>query len=217
MCFTLKKANLISYSKVTDKNKIISVRDKSKIYDRNNKLIAIAMKKGDLYEMKSLIINEQNAEVYTNVTIKINNKQKELTSKEKWHRILGHINFIYLNILCENELLNGVPKELESEYIKCAIYIKNKMRNLSFKNNRRKAKEILEIVHSDLNGPHIITGNCDEKYFLSFIDDYSKLAKVYCIKSKDQVYDCFVKYVNEVENLTEKRINMLRCHNGKEN
>jgi len=90
------------------------------------------------------------------------------------------------------------------------------MHNLPFENNRRKAKEILEIVHSDLNGPHKTTGNCGEKYFLSFIDDYSKLAKVYCIKSKDQVYDCFVKYVNEVENLTEKRIKKLRCDNGKE-
>jgi len=65
------KANLISYSKVTDKNKIISVGDKSKIYDRNNKLIAMATKKGDLYEIKSLIINKQNAEVYTNITTKI--------------------------------------------------------------------------------------------------------------------------------------------------
>jgi len=63
MCFTLKKANSISYSKVTNKNKIISVGDKSKIYDRNNKLIAIVKRK-DLYEMKSFIINEQNAEVY---------------------------------------------------------------------------------------------------------------------------------------------------------
>jgi len=122
----------------------------------------------------------------TNVTTKtINDKQEELTSKEKWHRILGHINFNYFNILCKNKLFDGVPKELESEYMKCIICITNKMHNLPFKNNRRRAKEILEIVHSDLKGPHTTTGNCDEKYFLSFIDDYSKLAKVYCIKSKD--------------------------------
>jgi len=96
---------------------------------------------------------------------------------------IGHINFNYLNILCKNKLLDGVPKELESEYIKYAICIENKMHN--FKNNRRRAKEILEMIHSDLNRPHTTTGNCGEKYFLSFIDDYNKLAKVYCIKSKD--------------------------------
>ncbi|CAB3253225.1 unnamed protein product [Arctia plantaginis] len=40
-------------------------------------------------------------------------------------------------------------------------------------NNRRKAEEILEIVHTDVNGPHQTTGYNGEKYFLSFIDDYS--------------------------------------------
>jgi len=47
--------------------------------------------------------------------------------------------------LCKNELLDGVPKELESEYMKCAICIENKMHNLPFENNRRKAKEIPEM------------------------------------------------------------------------
>jgi len=45
------------------------------------------------------------------------------------------------------------------------ICIENKMHDLPFENNRR-AKEILEIVHSDLNGPHKTIGNCGEKYFL---------------------------------------------------
>ncbi|CAD7079065.1 unnamed protein product [Hermetia illucens] len=37
------------------------------------------------------------------------------------------------------------------------------------------------------------------------LDDYSKIARVYTIKSKAEVYDCFVQYVNECENLTGKR------------
>ena len=78
------------------------------------------------------------------------------------------------------------------------------------------ANDILEIVHTDLNGPHATTGYSGEKYFLTFIDDYSKLAKIYCIKSKSEVYNCFVDYVNQVENLTNKRIKVLRCDNGRE-
>lgn len=59
------------------------------------------------------------------------------------------------------------------------------MHNLPFNNNRRRANDILEIVHSDVNGPHNTTGFHSERYFLSFIDDYSKLAKVY-LRSKDR-------------------------------
>lgn len=67
-----------------------------------------------------------------------------------------------------------------------------------------------------MNRPHQTIGYSEEKYFLSFIDDFSKLAKVYCIQSKAQVFDCFVEYVNEVQNLTGKNIKELRCDNGKE-
>lgn len=38
------KQNLISYSKVTKENKIVSKGNKSKIYNKNNELIAIAFK-----------------------------------------------------------------------------------------------------------------------------------------------------------------------------
>ena len=70
-------------------------------------------------------------------------------------------------------------------------------------------------MYTDLNGPHPTDGNCGEKYFVSFVDDYSKLAKVYCIKSKSDTYDCFIDYVNLVENLTKKKIQNLICDNGK--
>jgi len=103
-----------------------------------------------------------------------------------------------LDTICKNGLLDGVPKELGSEYLKCAICIENKIHNLPFKNNRTRTENILEIVHIDLNGPHTTVGYRSEKYFISFIDDYNKLSKVYCVKSKDQVYEyCFLEYINE--------------------
>ena len=146
----------------------------------------------------------------------MSNSDDSMTTKEKWHRKLGHINFNYLNTLCKHQLLDGIPVELEPDYMKCKICIENKMRNAPFENNRTKATEILEIVHTDLNGPHAIAGTHGEKYFLSFIDDYSKASRIYTIKSKDQVYECFVGYVNEIENLTGKTVKKVRCDNGKE-
>lgn len=205
------KQNLISYSKVTHKNKIVSCGNESRIYNQNRELIAIAKKEGNLYHMTSYVINNQDKNVSVSVAKNVN-----MTMKEKWHRTLGHVNFNYLNKLCKNELLIGLPKELETEYVKCATCIESKMSNLPFENSRTKAKEILEIVHTDINGPHPTAGNCGEKYFLTFIDDYSKLAKVYCIATKSETYNCFVDYVNSVENLTDKRVKNLVCDNGKE-
>lgn len=113
-------------------------------------------------------------------------------------------------------MLEGLPEVIESDYLKRATCIKNKMHNLPFENNRTRARDILELVHTDLNGPHSTIGFNGEKYFLTFADDFSKLARVYTIKSKSDVYDCFVDYINLVENTSGKKVKKLRCDNGKE-
>lgn len=198
--------NLISYGKVTKKNKIISFGNISKIQNDNGNIIALAYKMNGIYHMTSEIIKVE-------VNSTSNNNMSE---KEKLHRTLGHVNFNYLKTMCQKQILQGLPKDLECEYYKCGICLKNKMHNLPFKNERSRANEILEIVHTDVNGPHNTTGLNGEKYFLTFIDDFSKVAQVYVIKSKNEVYDCFVKYVNLIENKTGKRIKKLRCDNGTE-
>ena len=91
-----------------------------------------------------------------------------------------------------------MPNEIESDYFKCATCIENKMHNIPFENKKR-VKDISEIVHTDLNGPHS-EGYKGEKYFLTFIDEFSNLAKVYPIKSKSEVYDNFIEYINLVGN-----------------
>lgn len=45
------KQNLLSYSKITQRNKIFSFGNISKIYNRNNVLVAVAKKMGNLYHM----------------------------------------------------------------------------------------------------------------------------------------------------------------------
>ena len=140
-------------------------------------------------------------------------KNEKMTLKEKWHRTLGHVNFNYLNTMFKNHVLKGLPNEIGSDYFKCAMCIENKMHNIPFENQTKGAKEILVIVHTYLNGPHS-EGYKGEKYFLTFIDEFSKVAKVYPIKSKSEVYDKFIEYINLVENKTGKKIKKLRCDNG---
>ena len=201
--------NLISYGKLTVKNTIISKGNLAKINNENNKVIAVAVKEISIYKMKSILKYER---AFVNSTEHNNN----MSQKERWHRGIGHINFGYLNTLVEKKLLTGMPNELESEFMKCKTCIENKFHNLPFNNNRSRAKDILEIIHTDVCSPFKTTGFNGENYFISVIDDYSKIARVYCIKTKDEVFDCIVKYINEGENLTGKRVKTLRCDNGKE-
>lgn len=204
------QSNLISYSKITENNTIISKGKMTKIIGYHGRVTAVALKDNGLYIMKSKIkLNK----FLVNIA---NRNTNNMSQKEKWHRLLGHVNFKYLNTLSEEQLLDGIPIKLESEFMKCKTCIESKMHNIPFKNNRKGAKGILEIVHTDVCGPFKTVGFRGENYFISFIDDYSKIAKVYSIKSKAEVFDCIVQYVNECENLTGKKTKFLRCDNGKE-
>ena len=53
---------------------------------------------------------------------------------------------------------------------------------------------LLQLVHSDLFGPPLVVSFSSFKYFLTFIDDYSRRTWVYFSKLKSEVFDMFLAY-----------------------
>ena len=68
----------------------------------------------------------------------------------------------------------------------------------------------LELVHSDLCGPLLSASFSGFKYFLTFIDDYSRCTWVYFLKLKSEVFNMFLAY----KALVEKQSGKLRSDNG---
>ena len=68
----------------------------------------------------------------------------------------------------------------------------------------------------DICGPMNTPTHQGKKYFVSFIDDYSRKAFVYFIAFKDQAYEKFSDFKNLVENQTGHRIKILRSDQGGE-
>ena len=85
-----------------------------------------------------------------------------------------------------------------------------------FPSSDNKAKEILEIVHSDVCG--LMSSNSLSKYayYVSFIDDYYYKAWIYFLKTTDEVFSKFKEFKALVENHTENKIKTLRSDNGGE-
>lgn len=53
-------------------------------------------------------------------------------------------------------------------------------------------------------------------YYVTFIDDFSRKTWIYLLKTKDEVFDKFQEFKAEVENLTGKKVKILRSDNGGE-
>lgn len=79
-------------------------------------------------------------------------------------------------------MLEGLPDKIETTEMKCSNCIQSKISDEPFGDNRTKARETLELLHTDLSWPHNTLGYCGERYFVTFIDAYSKCARIFRIK-----------------------------------
>ena len=74
----------------------------------------------------------------------------------------------------------------------------------------------MEYVHSDLWGPARTPTHAGGRYFITFIDDYSRKVWVSILKSKDEAFDKFKTWYHLVENETGRKLRYLRTDNGLE-
>jgi hypothetical protein len=79
-----------------------------------------------------------------------------------------------------------------------------------------KVEGVLEVIHSDLCGPMSSTSISGYVYYVYFIDDYSCKTWVYFLKSKDEVFNKFEESKALIENLSKRKIKILRSDNGGE-
>lgn len=84
------------------------------------------------------------------------------------------------------------------------------------KETTHHTSKILELVHSDVCGPFRTNSLGGARYFVSFIDDFSRKIWLYFISNKSQVLTKFQHFVHLMETSTGKTIQTLRTDNGGE-
>ena len=133
-------------------------------------------------------------------------------SLDVWHGRLGHVNVPYILKLKEMGLINKLDN---SSLDKCEIYVETKITKKPSKQVTRQS-ELLELVHSDLGDlKHTMTRG-GKRFYIIFVDDYSRYTKLYLLRTKDEACEMFIKYKNEVENQLGKKIKRLRTDRGGE-
>ena len=74
----------------------------------------------------------------------------------------------------------------------------------------------LELIHSDFSGPFPHISMIQDKYTLTFIDEFSRYCWVYFLKHKSEVFDLFKVFRALVENQSRRKLNILIYNNGSE-
>ncbi|KAJ0734970.1 putative RNA-directed DNA polymerase [Helianthus annuus] len=133
-----------------------------------------------------------------------------------WHRRYGHLNFETLYDMGVNETVNGLPKVTKSQYTcKGCIFGKHARKPFS-KQATWRANKPLQLLHSDICGPMRTQsiGGC--RYFITFIDDFSRKTWVYFMKFKSEALSYFKTFKRLVENQVDYKIKGIRIDRGGE-
>lgn len=181
---------------------VSSIKNKAYIKE-NNEITMMAKKENGLY-----YVHCDNPSV-TN-TVSDNNMML-------WHQKLGHLNEKDLKLIDRNELIRGVNLGKSGKMPTCETCIKGKMTQLPYTSiEGPQSSEPLEIIYSDVCGPMRTETIAGSKYFLTFIDDFSKYCCVYFLRHKSEVFEKFKEYKNKVENCFNKKIRAFQSDNGRE-
>ena len=80
----------------------------------------------------------------------------------------------------------------------------------SLKKKLKRVKKPLEFIHMDVCNPIHPNSLGKKKYFLLFIDDFSRKTLVYFLKKKYKAFSTFKKFTVLIENESDHNIKTMR-------
>ena len=99
----------------------------------------------------------------------------------------------------------------------CESCILEKQKKLSFlKVGKTLRPRRLGLIHTDLWGPSPMASLGGSRYYVTFIDDFSRKVWVYFLKNKSDVFETFKKWKAMVETESGLKLKCLRSDNGGE-
>lgn len=170
------------------------------------KILATGERKGRMFRLTTQHSHEANA------------ARTKPNVNELWHQRLGHTNYNFIQQMANQNMVEGLPpgiKFSEKDHV-CDACVRGKLSRSSFPTSQNRSSAPLEIVHSDVWGPAQLSSNGGNRYFVSFIDDFSRHMWVYFLKYKSDVFETFRIFKRERELETNTKIKTLRSDGGGE-
>ena len=159
------------------------------IEDANGKLCGMGSMIDKLYRLNCELATQQhNTKEHAAVI-------SEGNDMDLWHQRLGHLCEQQLKYMVNKELVTGLNLSKVTKMSFCEGCVEGKMCRNPFKLVGVRSTRKLQLVHSDVCGPMPTESLGGHKYFVTFIDDYSRHCSVYFMKHRSEVLSKFKEYL----------------------
>ena len=136
------------------------------------------------------------------------------SGNKMWHRRLGHPNSDVLRTLFNSGFLGNkacLSIDLSFDCTSCKL---GKSKVLPFPHHASRASQCFELIHSDVWGIAPVVSHAHYKYFVTFIDDFSRFTWVYFLRAKGEVFSVFQRFLALLETQFSASIKVLRSNSG---
>ncbi len=200
--------NLLSVRATAAKGNTVKFgRSKCWIRDGNGKLRGMGSLVDKLYQLDCKPVPMEHVSIAS----------EQGNDVDLWHQRLGHLNGQRLKEIIQKELVTGVEMSKTAKLSFCEGCVEGKMHRKPFKPvGEIRSTRKLQLVHSDVCGLMHTESIGGRKYFVKFIDDYSRCCAVYFLRHKSEVLEKFKEFEAYTTNECGQRIGKLRTDNGGE-
>ncbi|GJX70172.1 transposable element [Tanacetum coccineum] len=121
-----------------------------------------------------------------------------------WHMRLGHMSEKGMVILSKRGLLDNHKVAQTLSFVSIVLW--GKQKRVSFSKAIHQTKGTLDYLHADCWGPSRVPSLGGARYFLSIIDDFSRMTWVFMMKHKSEAFEKFKHWKILIENQTGRKI-----------
>lgn len=193
-------SNLLSVSQLCQKgHTVVFKNDGCQIFDRDMDIVATGRHVNNMF-----LLNISNNRCFLTEA-----KSESLL----WHRRLGHLNY---QDLCKlRTIADGIVFRSTQLVEPCIDCLKGKQSRFRFPQQGSRATKLLELVHSDLCGPIEQSSLGGARYFITFIEDFSRKVFVYFLPSKTGILEVFQSFKSLVQNQAGCNIQEIQPRSSK--
>jgi transposase InsO family protein len=137
----------------------------------------------------------------------------ERTTTDGWHKRLGHPLSKLVHHLIH---AFSLPTNKNGHLSLCTSCSQNKAHRQTFNTHGLTSTAPLELIYTDVWGPSHEIGIDGSKYYVIFVDHYTKYIWLYPMTHKSNVQTIFPQFRNLVENKFNTKIKCLYSDNGGE-
>ena len=130
-----------------------------------------------------------------------------------WHSRLGHPTNRIASLMLQKA---NVAFSIDSNSSMCHSCLQGKFSKLPFHSSHTKSVIPFQTIHSDLWGPSPCVSIDGYKYYVTFIDEFSRYCWLFPLVNKSDVYSVFIAFYNYVNTQFSSKIKILQSDGGGE-